>query len=224
MEQYTISHAFKLWQTSKDAKSVGANFDKYLSIALRLYVFPELEPKAQNLKMEDFTAFCDQLPVTRLNGALDIFERRFAKAVEQGRTSRSTGRNYRSSLRRFTNWLEKQAWWCCLFPDPIAKASPFREKSPSLPKTRERHSSYGLSKDELPSHVLEELEEFKQFRLTGGRNIRRSVSERRQSTEEGEARRPKIDAIKPSTFKNDEERILPFLGWYVQESPNTNWV
>jgi integrase len=200
MEEYTLGCALKLWETSKDAKSVGTNFDKYLSIALRLYVFPELDPNAENLKMEDFTSFCERLPVTQLKGALDIFEQRFAKAVEKGRTSRSTGRNYRSSLRRFTNWLEKQAWWRCLFPDPIAKVSPFREKSPPLPKSRERHSPYGLSKDELPSHVLEELEEFKQFRLTGGRNIRRTVGERRRYREEGEARKPKIDAIKPSTL------------------------
>ena len=221
MEEYTLSRALKLWETSKDAKSVGTNFNKYLSIALRLYIFPELDPSAKNLRVEEFASFCDRLPAAQLKGALDIFDRRFAEAVEKGRISRSTGRNYRSSLKRFTNWLEKQAWWRCLFPDPIAKVSPFREKSPALPKSRERHSPYGLSKDELPSHVLEELEEFKQFRLTGGRNIRRSLGEQRGYREEGEARRPKIDAVGSSTFKNDEEKILPFLGWYVQESPNS---
>ncbi|MBD1895508.1 hypothetical protein [Coleofasciculus sp. FACHB-129] len=221
MEQYTLGRALKLWETSIDAKNVGINFDKYLSIALRQYVFPELDPVAQNLKVEEFASFCERLPVAQLNGALDIFDRQFEKAVEKGRTSRSTGRNYRSTLRQFIQWLEKQAWWHCLFPDPVATVSPFREKSPELPKTRERHSPYGLSKDNLPSHILKQVAEFKEFRLTGGRSIRRTASNPKQSREDREARRPKIDAIQPSTFKNDEDKILAFLGWYAQEYPNS---
>ncbi|MBD1929932.1 hypothetical protein H6F74_27415 [Trichocoleus sp. FACHB-90] len=221
MEQYTLGRALKLWETSIDAQNVGINFDKYLSIGLRQYVFPELDPAAQSLKREEFASFCDQLPVAQLKGALDIFDQQFALAVEKERTSRSTGRNYRSTLKQFTHWLEKQAWWPCLFPDPVATVSPFREKSPALPKTRERLSRYGLSKENLPSHVLKELEEFKEFRLTGGRNIRRTVSEPKQYRESGEARRPKIDTIKPSTFKNNEDKILAFLGWYAQKYPNS---
>ena len=221
MEQYTLSHALKLWKTSIDALNVGINFDKYLSIALRQYVFPELDPNAQNLKVEEFASFCDQLPATQLKGALDIFDRQFEKAVEKGRTARSTGRNYRSTLRQFTQWLEKQAWWHCLFPDPVVTVCPFREKISKSPKTRERHSPYGLSEDNLPSHVLKQLEEFKEFRLTGGRSIRRTASEQKTSRKEGEARRPKIDAVKPSTFQRNKESILEFLGWYFQKYPHS---
>ncbi len=221
MEQYTLGRTLKLWKTSIDAKNVGINFDKYLSIALRQYVFPELDPVAQNLKSEEFASFCERLPVNQLNGALDIFDRQFEKAVEKGRTAQSTGKNYRSTLRQFIQWLEKQAWWHCLFPDPVVTVPPFLEKSPALPKTRERHLPYSLSKENLPSHVLKQVEEFKEFRLNGGKNISRTASGRRSSREDGEARRPKMDAVTLSTFQGNEERILAFFGWHSQDSPHS---
>lgn len=217
MPQYTLSHTFELWRNSKEAKMVDANFEKYLSLALRLYVFPKLNPKAESLSSSEFSTFCDTFLVEDLKDALNIFDLQFASAVQANQTARSTGRNYRSALKRFIRWLEKQGWWRGLFPDPVVKVTPARVKVPPKPGTGvKKLSLYGLVLEDLPGHLHDELEEFRQFRLDGGRNIRRTVREDRARRKPGEARRPKISPVKPSTLKSDEEQILRFLGWYVE--------
>lgn len=217
MHQYTLSHTLELWRNSKDAKRVDANFEKYFSLALRLYVFPKLNPKAKALSASEFSTFCDTLLVEGLKDALNIFDLQFASAVQANQTARSTGRNYRSALKRFMRWLEQQGWWRGIFPDPVVKVTPARIKvSPKLGTGVKKLSLYGLALEDLPEHLHDELEAFRQFRLEGGRNIRRTVREGRKHREPGEARRPKIDPVKPSTFKKNEEQILRFLGWYVE--------
>lgn len=216
MEQYTLSHVLDLWRASVTSKNVGANFEKYLSIALRLYVLPELDSKAKKLTITEFAAFCDELSVAKLDNALSIFDRRFNAAVERSETSRSTGKNYRSALRKFLEWMKKQAWWRCLFSDSTMIIAPRRVRIPKKPGTGGELSLYGLSSDDLPEQLLIEIEEFKQFRLSGGKSVHQSVREQRRHRQEGEARRPKVKAVTLSTFKSNHERLLRFLGWYVE--------
>lgn len=217
MMQYTLTYALNLLRNSEDAKRINSSFEKYLSLALRLYVFPVLDPKLKNLPASEFFNYCDTFMVKDLKDSLSIFERQFSLAVENGLTSQSTGRNYRSALKQLMAWLEKQAWWPCLFPDPVVEVAPARIKVSPKPTTGSKEISfYGLAIEDLPDSFLNTLEEFKQFRLTGGQNIRRTVLEHRRHREAGEARRPKITPVKPSTLKRDEEQVLRFLGWYVE--------
>jgi integrase len=222
MQQYTLSYALNLCRNSNEAKMIDANFQKYLSIVLRQYVLPKLDPSINHLAIDKFDEYSDKFLVVQLKDALSIFETSLSSAIKNNQVSVRTGSNYRSALKRFLGWLEKQAWWPSLFPDPIIKIAPFRPKITPKPGTGTSHklSSYSLLKGDMPEYLLQELEEFKQFRITGGSNIRRTVGERRQHREEGDARKPKIDPIKPSTFNNDEQSILCFLGWYKQQYPD----
>ena len=111
MHQYTLSYTLELWRNSKDAKRGDANFEKYFSLALRLYVFPKLNSKAKALSTSEFSTFCDSLLVEDIKDALNIFDLQFASAVQANQTARSTGRNYRSALKHFMGWLEQQGWW-----------------------------------------------------------------------------------------------------------------
>ena len=215
--QYTLSYVLDLRRTSKGAGRINDNSEKYLSLALRLYVFPALNKSSENLEVSKFSAYCDTFMVAELKDSLSIFERQFALAVENGLTSRSTGRNYRSALRQLMQWLEKQAWWQGLFPDPVVQVAPLRIKVSPKPGTGFGEISfYGLALEDLPDHLRNAVEEFRQFRLAGGQNIRRTVRERRCHREAGEARRPKIVPVKLSTLKGDEEQALLFLGWYLE--------
>jgi len=218
MQRYTLSYALELWQNSPESQGIDSNFQKYLSIALRQYVLPQLDPKAQNLNSSQFQTYSDEFLVNRLQDALKIFERSLASAVDSKEITINTGKNYRSAIKRFLKWMEKQGWWQSLFSDSIIKVAPFRPKiaPKSGTQTGRKLSLYGLAKDDLPAHIFSELENFKQFQLAGGRNVRRAISEHRQRRQPGEARRPKIEAIKPLTFKSHEEAILRFFGWYVE--------
>ena len=222
MQKYTLSYALNLCRNSNEAKMTDANFHKHLSIVLRQYVLPKLDPNINQIAIDRFDEYSDKFLVVQLKDALSIFESSLSIAIKNERVSVRTGNNYRSALKRFLKWLEGQAWWLSLFPDPIIKVAPFRPKITPKPGTGTGHklAPYSLPKDDLPEHLLQELEEFKQFRITGGSNTRRTVSERRQHREEREARRPKIEQVKPSTFNKDEHLIMCFLGWYKQEHPD----
>jgi len=215
--QYTLSYALELWRNSKETKNVDTNFEKYFSLALRLYVFPKLDSKLESLSASEFASCCDVFLIKDLKDSLSIFDRQFSLAVENGQTSRSTGRNYRSALRKFMRWLEKQSWWKGLLPDPVVKVAPAQIRVNLKPGTGHKEASfYGLEEEDLPDHLIHELEEFRKFRLAGGRNIRRRVREHRSHREAGEARIPKMVPVKSSTFKNDKEQCLRFLGWYLE--------
>lgn len=219
MGQYTLGYALDLWHISHRSKKADANFEKFLSIALRKYVLPKLGTTTKKIKIDEFVAYSKNFPVAQLKEALQIFDYQINRAIENNEISANTAKNYRSALKRFLEWLEKQPWWISLFPDPVVKITPSKVKIAPKPGTGTGEASfYGLAKDDLPLSVINEIEEFKDFRLTGGKNIRRTVREYRQYRQEGEARRPKIGAIKLSTFKNEEEAILRFLGWYVENN------
>jgi hypothetical protein len=211
MTVYSVSYALNLWHNSKNSQKVDANFEKYLSIALRQYVFTQLDKSAKNLTAKQFHTYCQQVPLEQLKNALAIFDVQTKIAIEKGEISENTRDNYRSALRRFLEWMEKQIWWKELFVCGVTDTdvAPFRE--PLAPKpTRGKLPSYGLTLDDLSENILAEIEEFKQFRLTGGKNIRLSFRERRLQGE-GRAFRPKIDPVKETTFEKDEQAILRYV-------------
>ena len=211
--EYSLGYALELWKDSKEFQRVNVRFMKHLSTALKLYVFPELAPETE-LTSKSFDALCDTLFIVELKNGLDIYDRRFAEAVEQGNTARSTGKNYRSALRRFLNWVNQQVWWQCIFYGSDVIVAPPVVKLPKKPGTGGELSLYGLSMGDLPQHLIEEIEDFKEFRLTGIKSLHQTdlncVSEKTR------VRRPKVVKVKLSTFESSQQRILRFLGWYVE--------
>lgn len=216
MNKYTVAYALNLWNNSKKSQNIDVNFEKYLSLALRKFVFTQFDEEAKNLTTKQFYTYCQQVDIEQLKDALTFFDVQTKIVIERGKMSEKTRNNYRSSLARFIAWIEEQIWWKELFLGKVTDTdvAPFRE--PLAPKpTRGKLPSYGLRLDDLPENILEQIEEFKQFRVSGGKNIRLSFRERRLSGE-GRAFRPKIDPIKLTTFNKDEQAILRFFGWYNQ--------
>ncbi|MBD1834651.1 hypothetical protein H6F61_18585 [Cyanobacteria bacterium FACHB-472] len=101
MKSYSLGHVLNLWRKSKEAKLVANDFEKYLSIALRFYVIPELDTLSQNLKTKQFAAYCNEFPAARLKDALEIFNQQTSIAIENRQISEGTRDNYRSTLKRF---------------------------------------------------------------------------------------------------------------------------
>jgi integrase len=222
MKSYSLSHVLNLWRKSKQAKQVGNDFEKHLSIALRLYVIPELDAQAQNLKTRQFAAYCNNFSVDRLKDTLLIFNQQTEIAIGKGLLSEGTRDNYRSTLKRFLEWVEGQVWWRELFPVPVTDedVAPFRVRLEPKP-TRGKLASYGLTWSQLPEHVVQQIEAFKEFRLTGGKNLRRAARGRQERRELERVRKPRVVSVKPTTFKKEEQAVLRFLGWYVQEYPDS---
>ncbi|MBD2472381.1 hypothetical protein [Nostoc sp. FACHB-145] len=220
MNKYTVAYALNLWKKSKKSQKVDANFEKYLSLSLRKFVFTQFDEQAKNLTAKQFYIYCQQVELEQVKDALTIFDIQTKILIEQGKLSENTRNNYRSALARFITWIEEQIWWKELFLCKVTNTdvAPFREKVAPKP-TGGKLPFYGLRLDDLPKNILEQIEEFSQFRLSGGKNIRLPFIERRKQGE-GRAFRPKIDTVKPATFKKDEQAILRFFGWYRQNYPN----
>lgn len=220
MNEYTVAYALNLWNNSKNSQKVDANFKKYLSLALRKFVFTQFDEQAKNLTTKQFDKYCCQVKIEQLKDALIIFDAQTQLVIEQGKMSEKTRNNYRSALGRFIAWIEEQIWWKELFLGEVTDTdvAPFRERLAPKP-TRGKLPSYGLRLNDLPENVLKQIEEFKQFRLSGGKNIRLSFRERIKQGE-GRAFRPKIEPVKPTTFKKEEQAISRFFGWYIQNYPD----
>jgi hypothetical protein len=221
-KKYTLKFVLDLWSKSPQRAKRNLNQEKYLDIALRLYVLRKIDPKAKGLEKSEFSTYADSFTIDRLKDGLAIFDAEFAIAVEQGQTARSTGKNYRAALRQFFDWLEQQPWWQGLFSSTIVKTVTKRDKLTAMPKKKRgplvRRS---LDKNNLPDYLKKELAEFQEFRLTGGRVLSRNINQSKNGEERGMVRRPKLDPVKPSTIQQEEEKILYFLGWYSQKYPNS---
>ena len=218
MVSYTLDYALRSWATSPPAQKVGVNFGKNLRVALCYYVLPELDDQVQVLKPKEFEEYARRFELRRLKEAMEIFESRTNKAISMGKLSAKTKANYRSALGQFMRWMEQQVWWQELFADTRTEVAPFRPKF-TKPTTKKRFPSYGLRKDELPEELKKEIEEFQQFRITGGQNLRRSRRERRRVEGSSIGTRPKLIPVKERTLQINEEMILKFLGWYQHFYP-----
>ena len=221
-KKYTLKFVLALWCESPQRVKSNPNQEKYLELALRLYVLPKIDPTAKGLEKSEFSTYADSLTIDKLKDGLDIFDAQFAIAVEQGQTAQSTGKNYRAALRQFFDWLEQQPWWQGLFSSTVVKVVPKRDKLTAMPKKKRgplvRRS---LDKNNLPDYLKKELAEFQEFRLTGGRGLSRNINQSKNGEERGMVRRPKLDPVKPSTIQKEEVNILYFLGWYNQNFPDS---
>jgi len=219
MKKYSLSHALNLWRKSESFQKSDPNFEKYFCLALRQYVLPQVDAEAKALKPKQFDAYCTRLSIDLLENALEIFDQQTDVAIAAGQLSKETRDNYRYPLRRFMEWSQRQVWWHEMLPQQTTDkdVAPFRVKLAPKP-TKGKLPTYGLTKADLPQHLLEELEDFQQFRLTGGRSMRISLRKRREN---GERRicKPRLTTVKPSTCKGEEQSILRFLGWYTKEYP-----
>jgi hypothetical protein len=219
-KQYTLSTVLDLWRESKKTQKNYINQEKYLELALRLYVLPKINPQLKPIPKSDFYTYCNSLTVECLKDALTIFDSEFQIAVEQGITAKSTGKNYRAALKQFSLWLEQQPWWQVVSSISVAKVTPKREKLTPMPKKKKKDSSYySLNKNDMPNSVRQELKDFQEFRLKGGLNLPRTLHQSNLE-ERSFVRRPKIDSVKPSVIQKEEVMILCFLGWYTKTFPN----
>lgn len=220
MQDYSLAYVLQLWCESDAMCAASPTAEKYLIRVLRHYILPEALSLESPLKLNYFKEICPKISVQNLVNSLSIFEYQTESKISQNQLSKKTRDNYRSALKRFMAWLCQQIWWRELFPSTLTNedVAPFR--SQITPKTTKgKRPPYGLSMDQLPVLVLKELDDFKQFRLTGGRLQRLSWRERRQA---GIARiqKPKVMPVKPSTLKKEEQGVLRFLGWYTQAYPD----
>ncbi len=221
MESYSLGYALKLWHKSKTAKNVGKSFDKNLSIALRKYVIPALDTSVNKLSNKAFTEYAGLFSVNRLNNCLTIFDQQAQVAIANGQLSSQTKDIYYSALRRFISWLEQQIWWLESFSNPPTDndVAPFRIPRPPKPTTKQPEKyKYSLDKSSLPENLAQQLQDYQQFRTTAGK----ASQQRRQNRQAGRIRRPRIKAIKLSTYKTEEQVILCFLGWYTQTYPDVS--
>ncbi len=216
MNPYSLSYVLNLWQKAKDSQQMSAHGKKALSIALRQYVIPELDPDTDSLTTRQFDAYCQTFTADKLKDALEIFDQKTQKEIELEQLSPRTRDNYRSALKRFICWIKRQVWWHELFPEPMADVAPFRPKFD--PKaTKGKYPSYQLKVEDWPNSARIELEAFQQFRLSGGKSLRRMRRQQRRGQDGIRCITPKIDAVKPSTVKKEEQAICRFFGWYIQE-------
>ena len=219
--QYHLGAVLDLWRDSHKTVPNQLHKEKYLELALRLYVLPKLAPMAQGLEKSDFPVFCATVTIGQLENALTVFDTEFAIAVEQGKTAKSTGKNYRAALKQFLQWVEKQPWWKGVLVPSVVQKTPKRSKLTPMPKhKRGPLVRYGLDPQQLPLYLQEELTAFKEFRRTGGLNLPRTIIQSQLGKERGFVRRPKLAPVDASTIQQEEGNILYFLGWYNQQCPN----
>ncbi|MEB3161378.1 MAG: hypothetical protein VKL20_07955 [Synechocystis sp.] len=217
---HSISSVLKTWHQSHKIDKNDQNQEKYLDIALRLYVLPGIDPTLQGIAKGGAEEHYKVLKIDQLQNALTIFDRKFADAVAEGKTSKSTGKNYRSALKKFMAWVEMQPWWKGMVASSIVQKMPRRSKLPSMPKKkRGKLIRRSLKKDELSASLQKELADFQEFRQTGGLNLPRAINHSLLGQQQGFIRRPKLDPVDPSTIQQEEEKILYFWGWYSQQYP-----
>lgn len=220
-QSYTLNQALKYWRKSKESQTVSSSFEKYLFIALRKYIIPKLYPELGVMTPKDFKAYIDKIMVKNLDNAIAIFEESSNSAVANQELSKRTQQNYYSVVKRFINWMKEQLWWQELTSSPqnykICPPQVKVEKKPKSKNASKKLSPYGLTVEELPVTVQEELEDFKEFRLKGKQYIRsklRSQGKRRTRNY------PQVNSVKEKTIEYDQTVITRFLGWYIQQNFN----
>lgn len=218
---YSLDYAFRTWDKAHSSQTMETAFGKKLSVALRFFVIPELEPELTLLKPKELNDYSQKFRIERLKNALDIFDRRSDEAMASQKLSPRTRANYRSALVQFMAWIEQQVWWGELFSELKADFIPSRVKAVKA-KSQTRLSTYGLQRQDFSEELKEEIVHFREFRESGGKNLRRLRREQTRAEGGHRGTHPKVSSVKASSFKNDEDMICRFLGWYQQEYPEND--
>lgn len=137
--------------------------------ALWRYTLPAWEcplPQGQRLTQEEYERglhLLQQLPLERLNDALEVQERLF----EQLSVAGNSRRNYRWALKSFINWCDQQSWFAQSEVNIQSSVSRKRQQKPSANDlrltTRKARQPYRLAESERSEALQQELEKFFQF-------------------------------------------------------------
>jgi integrase len=233
MKTHTVGRALRLWEKSAVAGGIeDPNVMKYLKTALKKYVAPELDKKTQSLTPTEFARYCEGWDIAQLKNALKIFDCQFDAAVEAETISKSTKGNYRSALGRFMNWVEQQTWWQEIFlEESVPPRAPKLPPRVNVNPIKKEVVLYGLPKSEAPEALKNQLERYKQFRLTGNKLILENPEERKLAREQRKLAREnnsdgnfnitrskaKITTVLEESYSKEETWILMFLGWCLNE-------
>jgi hypothetical protein len=237
---YSLMRAILEFKHSQDAQDYP-EIIKHLQTALKWHVLPFLDSSFHPDKItpQEFKRYCSRFPINQLNpdSILDIFEKSFNAAVAAGQLSKSTKGNYSSALRRFLAEMLQQTWYLELFPQPLpAKAPAYvrvngRGRQP--PACTQQERQYGLKQEELPPHILNELEAWKRFWLQSlpsnphespptseklSQEQRRLKREQRRNLAASLGHgfeKPKIIKVSASTLRRYTSNFCRFWGWCI---------
>lgn len=236
--KHNLMRAILEFKHSQDAQDYP-EIIKHLQTALKWHVLPQLDSTfhPDKLKPQEFKRYCSRFPLNRLNPdtILDIFEKSFNAAVAAGQLSKSTKGNYSSAVGRFQAWMRLQTQYLELFPQPLpAKAPAYVRINGRKPPTRTLHErQYGLKQEELPNHILNELEDWKRFWLQSSslpsnphespptseklnQEQRRLKREQRRNLAASSGHgfeKPKVIKISLSTLRRYTSNFCRFFGW-----------
>lgn len=237
----SLMRAILEFKKSQDAQDYP-EIIKHLQTALKWHVLPELDSifYPAQLKPQEFKRYCSRFPINRLNpdSILEIFEKSFDAAVAAGQLAKSTKGNYSSALGRFLTWMREQTWYLELFPQPLPGKAPahVRVNGRKPPTCTLHERQYGLKVEELPDHIINELEAWKSFWLQSSSLLENpdesspSTSEKQKLSQEQrrlkrEERRnlatssghgfekPKVIKISRSTIQRYTSNFFRFFGW-----------
>ncbi len=239
---YSLMKAILEFKHSQDAQDYP-EIIKHLQTAFKRHVLPHIDSSfhPDKLRPEDFKRYCSRFPINRLNPEeiLDIFEKSFNAAVAAGLLSKSTKGNYSSALGRFLAWMQKQTWYFELFPQPLPAKAPayVRVNGRKPPTCTLQERQYGLRKEELPDHILKQLDAWRRFWLkspsSAQESYQSSLNETSQLSQEQrrlkrEQRRnlaassghglekPRVSQISLSTVRRYTSNFCRFWGWCIQ--------
>lgn len=152
-----------------------------------------------------------------------IVNRELDAAVTAGQITSGTANNYRSSFRRYWKWQFEQSWVRELLAERLrARQIPeFMPRHPGADKrvsTRSREEiSYAVRQDDLPACAINQISEYKDFRLTGGKLAKKKLRTKLEQLGDNRRILPEIGKIQLSTFENEEQIILMFYGYCLKE-------
>ncbi len=211
IDSYKLNQVLQWWRTSQQYSQSASKLEKFLSIALRHYVIPNVDSQVNSLSVKEFEDYCSSTSVVILKEAMLVFEVALGEKVKQGKVKASTGKNYRWALNKFYGWLTQQCWWQDLWAKSEIKVTqPMQKLPPEKKRKRGTQVAMSLKLADLPEYLLKELEEYRNFRTKG------VIS----NCDGNVARKPKLDKIKDSTYRNEENNLLYFWGYFRQEYPD----
>jgi len=212
------------YQTSKMKTKEYEHFRDNTSVTELIKKGIKLYEKESKFSDDEKTA--QTLPLTQ-SELLDFFYhivyRELDASVASGHITQGTADNYRSSFTRYWRWQFEQSWVRELFADSlrVRQIPEFTPRHPGREKrvpTRSREEiNYTVRREDLPACAINELEEYKEFRLTGGKLAEKKRRQLRRQSQSGRIISPELKKIELSTFERQEEIILQFYGYCVKE-------
>jgi hypothetical protein len=212
------------YQTSRMKTKEYEHFRDNASVAELIKKGIKLYEKESKLSDDNNSAKTPPLTQSEL---LDFFyhivDRELEASVASGHITQGTADNYRSSFTRYWRWQFEQSWVRELLVDLLrgrqipefTPRHPGREKR--VPTHRQEEINYGVRREDLLGCAINELEEYKAFRLTGGKVAQKKLRKLRDPSQRERRISPEVEKIQLSTFEKQELFILQFFGYYVNE-------